>query len=124
MSSGESDALVAVDEWVIVGKRFHQCCGFLGDSAVVPDLWAEDGGLEESLIPESMGTAVLVDLLVMDLQDFAYGQVYTFRHLLGQLPIQIPEFLVGAPICFHHFRPHHALRGNHIVYVMLDGLLQ
>jgi hypothetical protein len=71
--SSECDALVAVEEWVIVGKRFHQRRCFLGDRIVVSDLWAENGGLEEPPIPESMSAAVVVDLLVMDLEDFAYG---------------------------------------------------
>jgi hypothetical protein len=39
----------------------------LGDSVVIPDLWAENGGLEEPLIPESMSPAVVFDKLVMDL---------------------------------------------------------
>jgi len=71
-----------------------------------------------------MSAAVIVDLLVMDLQDFAYGQVDPLRHLLGQLPIQVPEFLVGAAECFHHCRPHRMLRRNNVTNLMLDGLLE
>jgi len=36
-------------------------------------IWPEDGRLEESSIPNSLGSAVIVDLLVMDLKNFGYG---------------------------------------------------
>jgi hypothetical protein len=44
----------------------------ISDTVVVSDLWTENSGLEEPLIPESM-SAAFVYLLVMDLQNFAYG---------------------------------------------------
>jgi hypothetical protein len=58
---GESDTLVAVEKGMIVGERFHQRGCFLGDSVVIPDLWAENGGFEEPLISESMSPAVVFD---------------------------------------------------------------
>src|SRR5215469_12178246 len=105
----KSDSLVAIEERVIVGWRFHQRCGFLGDRVVVSDLRTENSGLKERCISNSMDTPVGVDLLVMYLQNFANGQVDPFGHLLCQLALQVPEFLVGATECFHHFRPHRTL---------------
>ena len=54
-------------------RNVHQRCCFLGDRVEIPDLWPEDGRLEESSIPNSLSSAVIVDLLVMDLKNFRDG---------------------------------------------------
>src|SRR5215831_12394632 len=71
-----------------------------------------------------MDTSIGVDLLVVYLQNFADGQVDPFGHLLCQLAIQVPEFLVRATEGFHHFRPHRTLRRYNAMNVMGDGFLQ
>jgi hypothetical protein len=46
------------------------------------------------------------------------------RSCLGQRSIQLMILFVGAAIGSHHLRPHHPLRGDDIVQVMLQRPLQ
>src|ERR1039457_3262367 len=53
----ESDALIAVEEAVVVGERLHQRGRLLFDGVVIPDLRTKNGGLNRALIADAMETA-------------------------------------------------------------------
>jgi hypothetical protein len=76
----ECDALVAVEEGVIVRERFHQARGFFCQTGVIASLRAEDGGLQGPHISHAMGTAVAFDLSMVNGQDFGYREVGTRGH--------------------------------------------
>ena len=79
----ECDALVAVEEGVIVCQRLHQGRGLFCHAVVVASLRAENGGLQRPNISQAVGTAVSFDLPMMNGQDFCYRKVDTLGHLLG-----------------------------------------
>ena len=55
---GKCDAaLVAVQEALTVGERFHQHCGFFFERAVVAGLRTENGGLNCALVADTMKAA-------------------------------------------------------------------
>jgi hypothetical protein len=57
VGGGESDALIAVDKSMVVGKGFHQRGGFFFDGIVVADLRTKNGGLYSALITDTMEAA-------------------------------------------------------------------
>jgi len=120
----EGHALVAIEEGVIVGQGFHKCSGFFCSARVVAQLGTEDGRLQKPYVSDSLDAAILVDLLLMDGQNFGDGEVSAPRHLLRQLPIEFPKLFVGAAVRFHHFRPHHVLGRDDGVDIVLDRLLK
>ena len=61
---------------------------------------------------------------MLDGHDLGHGKINPVGHLLCQPPIEVTEFLIGAPIRFYHLRPHQMLRRHDVVDVMLDGLFQ
>ena len=54
---GESDALIAVNKSMVVGKGLHQRGGFFFDGIVIADLRPKNRGLYSSLVTDTMKTA-------------------------------------------------------------------
>ncbi len=61
IGGGESDALISVEEAVIVGERLHQRGRFFFDGIVIAGLRTKNGGLNSSLIADTMETAEHLD---------------------------------------------------------------
>jgi hypothetical protein len=122
--SREGHRLDAVKKRVVVSKRFHESRGFLCGIRVVTCLRAKNGGFQQTPVSNSWDATVFVDLLLMDGEDLGDGKVDALLHSLGQLPIEISESFVGAAVRRHYFRPHHMLRGDNVVDVVVDGLLE
>ena len=61
IGGGESDALISVEEAVIVGERLHQRGRFFFDGVVIAGLRSENGGLNRPLIADAMETAEHLD---------------------------------------------------------------
>jgi hypothetical protein len=54
----------------VVRQGFHESSSFLGDTVVVARLRSEYSGFEQSCLTNSMDPAVLLDLMMVDGQDF------------------------------------------------------
>ena len=76
------------------------------------------------ILSNSLAAAILVDLPLMDSQNFRDGELPAPCQLFRQLPIEIPELFIGAAVRFQHFRPHQVLGTDNVVNVVVDGLLQ
>jgi hypothetical protein len=77
---GESDALIAVNESMVVSKGFHQSGGFFFDGIVIADLRTKNGGLYGTLIADTMEAAKHFDQQIVHPVDFRYRE--EFPHLL------------------------------------------
>jgi len=74
-------ALVSVEKWVIVRQGFHKSCSFLGHIVVIAGLRAEYGGFQKTAVSNTIDPAVLIDLMLVDCENFGDGEVETFGHL-------------------------------------------
>ena len=61
VGGGESDALIAVEEAVVVAERLHQRSRFFFDGVVIAGLRTKNGGLNSALIADTMETAEHLD---------------------------------------------------------------
>ena len=61
IGGGESDALVAVEEAVVVAERLHQCGRFFFDRVVIAGLRTKNRGLNSALVADTMETAEHLD---------------------------------------------------------------
>jgi hypothetical protein len=84
---GEGDPLIAVNEAVVISQRLHQSGRFFLDGVVVPGLRAKNGGLNGTLIADTMETAEDFDQSMLHPVDFGYREV--IRHLFGKTLQQI-----------------------------------
>jgi hypothetical protein len=122
IGGGESDALVAVDEAVIVAERLHQRSRFFFDGVVIAGLRTKNGGLNSSLVADTMETAEHLDQSMLHPVDFRYGK--KIRHLLGetlqQVTIASNRLLEGI----HHLGADQVLGRNHVVQVEPERLFE
>ena len=58
----------------VLRKALPKRGGFLDQVGVITGLWPEEGGFEQTVIPDSMGTAIALDLVGMHGQNFGHGQ--------------------------------------------------
>jgi hypothetical protein len=72
ISGSEGDALVAVDEAMVVGERLHEGCRFLFDTAVIPRLRTKIGGLHSTLIADTISAAQQLDQSMLQSVDFGH----------------------------------------------------
>ena len=61
IGGSESDALITVEEAMVVAERLHQRGSFFFDGIVVADLRTKNGGLNSALIADTMATAEHLD---------------------------------------------------------------
>src|SRR5450631_1342013 len=61
IGGGESDALIAVKESVVVAERLHQRGRFFFHGVVIAGLRTKNGGLNRALIPDAVKTAEHLD---------------------------------------------------------------
>ena len=87
IGGGESDALIAVEEPVVVTERLHQRGRFFFDGVVIADLRAKNGSLNSAFIADTMETSEHLDQSMLHPVDFRYHKV--IRHLLGETLQQI-----------------------------------
>jgi hypothetical protein len=80
IGGGESDALIAVEEAVIVAEGLHQRGRFFFEGVVIADLRTKHGRLNSALIAETMDTAEYLEQSILHTVDFRYRKV--IRHLL------------------------------------------
>jgi len=66
VGGGESDTFVSVEKRMIIRERLHECCSFLRDVGVVTHLRAEYSRFQETLVPYSVNSAVLLNLQLVD----------------------------------------------------------
>jgi len=59
----ETDSLVAVEEGMVIGVRFHQRGGFMNQIVVVSALRTKDGSFQEPPVPKPMNSTKLLDEL-------------------------------------------------------------
>jgi hypothetical protein len=76
---GESDALIAVEETMVVSERLHQGGRFFFYGVVIPGLRTEYGGLNSSLVADTMETSEQLDQSMLHPVDFRHREV--IRHL-------------------------------------------
>ena len=57
IGGSESDALIVVEEAVVVAKRLHQSSRFFLDGVVIAGLRTKNGGLNHALVADTMETA-------------------------------------------------------------------
>ena len=82
IGGGESDALIAVEEAVVVAERLHQRGRFFFDGVVIAGLRTKNGGLNSALIADTLATAEHLDQSMLHPVDFRDRKV--IRHLLGE----------------------------------------
>ncbi len=82
VGGGEGDALVAVEEAVVVAERLHKRGRFFFDGVVIADLRTKNSGLNSALIADTMETAEQLNQSMLHPVDFRYRKV--FRHLFGE----------------------------------------
>src|SRR5579863_4284416 len=87
IGGGEGDALVAVEEAVVITQRFHQCSRFFFDGIVIAGLRTKNGGLNSARIADTMDTAEHFDQSMLHPVDFRHRKV--IRHLLGETLQQV-----------------------------------
>jgi len=61
IGSSETGPLVSIHKGIVVRKRFHQGCGFLGQAGVVADLGTKNGGLQASLVENARRAAEFIN---------------------------------------------------------------
>jgi hypothetical protein len=87
IGGSESDALITVEEAMVVAERLHQRGRFFFDGIVVADLRTKNGGLNSALIAHTMETAEHLDQSMLHPVDFRYREVIC--HLLGETLQQV-----------------------------------
>ena len=122
IGGGESDALIAVEEAVVVAERLHQRSRFFFDGVVIAGLRTKNGGLNSALIADTMETAEHLDQSMLHPVDFRYRKI--IRHLLGetlqQVTIASNRLLEGI----HHLGADQVLGRNHVVQVERERLFE
>jgi hypothetical protein len=122
IGSGESDALIAIEEALVIAERLHQRGRFFFDGVVTADLRTKNGGLNRALIADTMETAEHFDQSMLHPVDFTYRKV--IRHLLGetlqQVTIASNRLLEGV----HHLGADQMLRRNHDVQIEPERLFE
>ena len=61
IGGSESDALIAVEEAVVVAERLHQSSRFFLDGVVIAGLRTKNGSLNSALVADTMETAEHLD---------------------------------------------------------------
>src|SRR5208282_1448137 len=79
IGGGESDALVAIEEAVVVRERLHQRSRFFFEGVVIADLRTKNGGLNRAFIADAMETAEHLNQAMLHSVDFRYRKI--IRHL-------------------------------------------
>lgn len=74
-------ALVSVEKRVIVRQGFEEGRRFLSDTVVVTSLRAKYRGFQQTAVSNATDPTVLIDLLLVDCEDFGNGEVDTLWHL-------------------------------------------
>jgi hypothetical protein len=122
IGSGESDALIAIEEAVVIAERLHQRGRFFFDGVVLDDLRTKNGGLNGALIADTMEAAGHFDQSMLHSVDFSYRKVN--RHLLGetlqQVTIASNRLLEGV----HPLGADQMLRRNHVVQIEPERLFE
>ncbi len=70
VGGGEGGSLVAINEWMVLGKALPQRRRFGDDIGIVACLRTEEGGFEEPKVTYTLGAAVAGDQVVMDRENF------------------------------------------------------
>jgi hypothetical protein len=81
-ASREGNTLIAVEEAMVITERFHQRDCFFFDGVIASSLRTKNGGLDGSLISNTVETAEHFDQTMLYPIDFRDGQVV--RHLPGK----------------------------------------
>ena len=115
VGSSEGDALIAVNEAVVVTERLHQSCRFLINGAVTTGLGTKNAGLHGTLIADTMAAAKHLDQSMLHTVDFGYRQ--GVRHLFGETLQQVMVASNGLLKGIHHVRTHQLLGWDHIVQI-------
>ena len=68
----ESNALIAIEEAVVVAERLHQSTRFFLDGVVIAGLRTKNGGLNRALVADTMETAEHLDQSMLHPVDFRY----------------------------------------------------
>ena len=122
IGGGEGDALIAVEEAVVVSKRLHQRSRFFFDGVVISGLRTKNGGLDSALVADTMETAEHFDQSMLHPVDFRYREV--IRHLLGETLQQVTVASHRLFEGIHHLGANQVLGWNHIVQIKLERLLE
>ena len=118
----ESDALITVEEAMVVAERLHQRGSFFFDGMVIADLRAKNGGLNSALIADTMETAEHLNQSMLHPVDFRYREV--IRHLLGETLQQVTVASNRLLEGIHHRGADEVLGWNHVVQVKPERLLE
>jgi len=70
VGGGEGDALISVEEAVVVAERLHQRGCLFFERVVVAGLRTENGGLDRTLVADAVQASEHVDEPVLHLVDF------------------------------------------------------
>jgi hypothetical protein len=122
IGGGESDALIAVEESVVVAERLHQRSRFFFEGVVIADLRAKNGGLNSAFIADAMETAEHLDQAMLHPVDFRYRQV--IGHLLGETLQQVSVASNRLLEGIHHLGADQVLGRNHVLQVEPERLLE
>ena len=122
IGGGERDALIAVEEAVVVAERLHQHGRFFFNGVVIADLRTKNGGLNRALIADTMETAEHLNQPILHPVDFRYRKV--IRHLLGETLQQVTVASHRLLEGIHHLGADQVLGRNHVVQVELERLLE
>jgi hypothetical protein len=122
IGGGEGDALIAVEEAVVVSERLHQRGRFFFNGVVIAGLRTKNGGLNSALIADTMETAKHLDQAMLHPVDFRYREV--FPHLLGKTLQQITVASHRLLKSIHHLGANQVLGRNHVVQIERERLLE
>jgi hypothetical protein len=122
IGGSESDALITVEEAMVVAERLHQRGSFFFDGIVIADLRTKNGGLNSALIADTMETAEHLDQSMLHPVDFRYREV--IRHLLGETLQQVTVASNRLLEGIHHLGADQVLGWNHVVQVKRERLLE
>ncbi len=103
VGGGEGDALIAVEEAVVVAERLHERGRFFFEGIVIADLRTKNGGLNQASMSYAMETAEQLDEPVLHPVDFRHRKV--IRHL----PFTWPDALGGHGCARRTARRHPSL---------------
>jgi len=84
---GECDALITVEEAVVVTERLHKRGRFFFTGVVIADLRTKNCGLNSALVADAMETAEQLDQSMLHPVNFRYRKV--IRHLFGETLQQV-----------------------------------
>ena len=122
IGGGESNALIAVQETMVVAERLHQGGRFFFDGIEIAGLRTKNGGLNRALVADTMETAEHLDQSVLHPVDFRYGK--GIRHLLGKTLQQVTVASHRLLDGIHHLGAGQVLGRNHVVQVERERLLE